>query len=99
MEKYKLSMGYFWLSGTGVLLLKIILLYFMYTGILPACLFVHHIWIWCPQRPEESIELSGTGIKDVYELQYGLWELNLGSLEETQCSLPQNHLYSPFFYF
>jgi hypothetical protein len=33
-------------------------------SVLPACMSVHHMSTWCPQRPEEDVGLPGTGIID-----------------------------------
>lgn len=31
-------------------------------SVLPACMYVHHVNAWGPQRPEEGTESPGTGI-------------------------------------
>ena len=36
----------------------------MYMNILAACMFVHHMYAWCPRRPEWGARSSWTGIKD-----------------------------------
>lgn len=37
----------------------------MCTGVLPACMFTHYLWAWCPWRPEGGIRCSGTRVKTV----------------------------------
>lgn len=37
----------------------------MCTGVLPACMFTHHLWAWCPWRPEGGIGCCGTRVKTV----------------------------------
>jgi hypothetical protein len=34
----------------------------MYMSVLSACVSVHHMHAWCPQRPEEGIGSPGTGV-------------------------------------
>lgn len=41
---------------------------------LPACIYVYHIHVWYPQRPEEGIRLSGSGVIDGWEPPCGHWE-------------------------
>lgn len=31
-------------------------LYLMYRGVLPVCMSVYHVCIWCPGKPEEGIK-------------------------------------------
>lgn len=52
----------------------------MWSLSLHVCL--HHVWAWCPQRSEEGVEPSGTGVLGRCEPPYGCWELTLGPLEE-----------------
>lgn len=56
----------------------------MCMGILPTCTSVHPLSIYCPQRPEEGAESSGTGVSNGCEPPCGPWELNPGPLEEQQ---------------
>lgn len=51
-------------------------------NVLPTYMSVHHVYVWYPQRPEEAVRCPGTGVIEDYDLTYGCWELNLGSLEE-----------------
>lgn len=51
------------------------------------CVSVHHMYVWCPWRPEMGIRYPpgtgpGTGLMDDREQPRGLWELNSGTLEE-----------------
>lgn len=41
----------------------------MVIGILPTCMSVHHLHVWCPQRPEEGIGFPG--VLDNCELPCG----------------------------
>jgi hypothetical protein len=38
-------------------------LLFMCMDVFPVCTYVHHLYVWCPKKPEEDIR-SGTGIKE-----------------------------------
>ena len=40
--------------------------------ILPACVFVHYMCAWCPQRPEEGIRVPKIGVIDNHVLLWGL---------------------------
>lgn len=67
-----------------LLSLKSFLLYFSHVSIFPACVSVHYLHAWFPQRLEEDLRIPGTvGC----ELLCGFWEPNLGSLEEHQTLL------------
>jgi hypothetical protein len=47
----------------------------------------HHMHAWCPQRPEEGVGFSGTGVTDGCELPAKCQGSKLGCLEEQQnCS-------------
>lgn len=88
----------------GILLLRIpcsglqtIYFIFLCVGILPACVFVHHMCAWNLQRPEEGTRSPGAGIKESGELAYGYWELNLDPLEEQPVVLTR-HRYKPHFW-
>jgi hypothetical protein len=37
---------------------------------------------WCPQRPEESVKSSGTGITDSYKLSCECWKPNPDPLDK-----------------
>jgi hypothetical protein len=53
-------------------------------GVLLACMSVHHVCAWCPQRAEEGVRSPETGVLDVScscELTGGFWDLNLDPLE------------------
>jgi len=52
-------------------------------------------YTWHPQRPEEGVESSGSGITDGRELPYGCWELNLSPLEEQSMFLTMEPSISP----
>lgn len=43
---------------------------------------VHHLHVWCLQRPEEDVGSSGTGAINGCELPCGCLELNLSPSEE-----------------
>lgn len=49
---------------------------------LPACIYVCHVCVWCPQRSEGGIRSLGTEISDVCKPPCGCWVLNLGPVEE-----------------
>lgn len=61
---------------------KIYLLYWMCMVILSACVSVHHVCDWCPQRPEEGIRSPGIWVADHYKLLCGFCESNLVPLGE-----------------
>lgn len=58
---------------------------FMYIVILPACLSVQFLHVWCLMRPEEVINSPGTGVTDALNSHVGA-ELRCGSSEQ------QDHL-------
>lgn len=33
-----------------------------YVSVLPVCVYVHHVYAWCPQNPEKSIRSPRTGV-------------------------------------
>lgn len=43
-------------------------------SVLPACMYVHHVNVWGPQRPEEGTESTGTGIANGCESLCRCWE-------------------------
>lgn len=49
---------------------------------LPECMSMDHMSVQCPGRPEEDIRVSGTGVTNGCKPPCGLWDLNLGLLEE-----------------
>ena len=61
-------------------------------SVLLARMFVHHVLVWCTPRPEEDIRLPATGVTDGCELPCGCLQLDLGPLEEQQCSKLLNRL-------
>jgi hypothetical protein len=54
----------------------------MCMNVLPACINVHQVHAWYPQRSEERRRILETGVTDDYELPCGCWELNSGPLRE-----------------
>lgn len=44
-------------------------------------IYVNHVHIWCPWRPQEGIRHSETGVMDSGELPCGYWELDLWTRE------------------
>lgn len=57
----------------------------MYVSIcLHACMYVPHMCVWCPWKPEEGVRTLGTGITDGCEPLCGCREPKLCSLEEQQ---------------
>lgn len=54
-------------------------------SVLPTWLYVCYLWIWCPWKPEESIEPIWTGAMDGYESPCG--ESNPGPPKEQPSSL------------
>lgn len=63
-------------------------------GILPACMFVHHMCDWYPQRPEEGIRSSKTWVKDGYELPRRLGIKPRSSEEQLALSTTESFLQS-----
>lgn len=53
---------------------------FLEVRVLLACLYVHHVYACCLQRPEQGIRSLGSGVKDGCELSCKCWELNAGPL-------------------
>lgn len=62
-------------------------------GVLSVCMSGYLV----PQRPEESVRFSGTGVTGNCQLPCDYWELNSGPLEEkfvlltTETSLQSKH--------
>ena len=52
------------------------------------CMYVHHVYAWCPQRPEDGVRSSGSGVTNDCETLWAL-ELNLAPLQE-HCELLTN---------
>ena len=67
----------------------------MCVGVLPAYMFAHHLWAWCPWSPESGIGCSGTRVTDSCELPYDCWESNPGPVEKQSVHLPLTYLSSP----
>jgi hypothetical protein len=47
-------------------------------GVLIACTSVHHMCVYCPQRPEEGVRVPKTGVTDSCEG----WDSNLDPLDK-----------------
>lgn len=54
----------------------------MCRGVLPTCISVFHLYVYCPHRPENGIRCPGTGVTDGCEQLCGCWKSDLGLLEE-----------------
>ena len=54
-------------------------------SVLPACIYVDDMHVWCPQRSEEGIRFLGSRVMG--EPLCGYWELNLGPLQKQQVLL------------
>lgn len=66
--------------------LKFVLLFCEYEC-LPSCMHVQHVYVWCPERPEEGgAGAPETGVIDSRESPCGCWELNPSLLEEQHLS-------------
>lgn len=53
-------------------------------NVLPAYIYVHYmsaLYLW---NPEEDVGSHGMGVIGSYELPFGIWEPNLGPLQEYQ---------------
>lgn len=50
--------------------------------ILPACMYVNHVYAWWPQRSGEGVGSPGTGVTGGFKLLCGCWDLNPGPPEE-----------------
>ena len=68
---------------------------YMCLSALPASMFKHHIYSWCPQRPEEGARSPGTGLTGGCEPPCGCWESNLCPCKSSQSSQPLSHLSIP----
>ena len=51
-------------------------------GVLPACMSVHHMCVWCACKLEQGVRVPGTRIADNWELPGGCWGWNPGPLKE-----------------
>lgn len=56
----------------------------MYISIFPACMYGHHLCVWCLQRLENSVGFPGTGVTANCESSCGCWQRNLALLQEQQ---------------
>lgn len=70
-------------SLTQVTLLNIIYFYFIWMGVLSACVSVHHVCA-VPSGAEKGISSSGTGVVDGCELPCRCQEPNSGPPEDQQ---------------
>lgn len=52
----------------------------MYMNALPTCTSVYHVYMWCQLRLEESIESTGTEVREGGELPCACWKLNTSLL-------------------
>lgn len=41
-------------------------------GVLPSCIYMHHVYAWQPQKPQEGIKFPGSGVTDDCETLWGL---------------------------
>lgn len=55
----------------------------MYVCVFTACLYVHHMYAWCPSRLNGGIGSPGIGVIDGCEPPEGL-EVNLCPLQEQE---------------
>lgn len=39
--------------------------------ILPACMYVNHVYAWCPQRSDEGVGSPGTGVTGGFKFLCG----------------------------
>jgi hypothetical protein len=46
-------------------------IYFMYMNVLPACIYMHNVCAWCPQRPMKALDPPGAGVIDSCDLLCG----------------------------
>jgi hypothetical protein len=60
----------------------LILYYLMCIVILPSCMYIYYMRVWCPQRWEEDVRSPGTVITNSCEPLYGHLELDLDPLQE-----------------
>lgn len=54
----------------------------MSRSVLPACTYVYHIHAWHPQRSEETVRSTGTGVTGYCEIPFGCWDPNVAPLQE-----------------
>ena len=47
----------------------------MYLGVLPACMSLHHMHMWCLQGPQEGIRVPRSEVTDSCEWSQTCWEL------------------------
>lgn len=60
--------------------------YFMCTGILSACMFVHHVHAKCPRGQNRASYLLELELRHGCESQCGCWESDLGPRKERAAS-------------
>lgn len=65
---------------------------FIYTSILPACVYTYHVHCWCPQRSEESVRSPRLGVTGDCELIHWCWDSNLGPRPKNKYSSLLSHL-------
>jgi hypothetical protein len=65
--------------------------YFMYVGILPACMSMHHICAWCLQIIEDGLRPLELKLQMVVTTLW-CWDLNWFLWKSSQCSLQLSHL-------
>lgn len=68
----------------------------VYMGVWLACMSVNHWCAWGLWRPEDSTKWPIAAVTDGSEALCGLWELNLGSLEEQPVFLTTEQSFQPW---
>lgn len=56
----------------------------MHVAVLPTCISVHHMPVWCPQRSQEKDHISSNWNYRYFEPLCKCWESNHDPLEEQQ---------------
>lgn len=67
----------------------------MHMSVMPACMYVHHVYAGCLQNSEESVRSFVTGVIDSCEPPCGCRVLKLNPLREASALNPESSLEAP----
>jgi hypothetical protein len=65
----------------------------MCMGVLPVCMSMFHVHVWCLLSPEKGVRVIGAHVTDGCESSYGYWELILGHQSVLLTCEPSLQLY------
>lgn len=78
---WSISLG-FWFKKEKTVFTGFGFFFFFMYGVLPMYISGHHVWTWCPWRPEEDFGSPRTGVMVGCKPPHGCWESNPGRLAE-----------------